>query len=133
MNAYNFYVYILTNDYNNVMYIGVTNDLRRRISEHKNGIVEGFTKRYNVHKLVYVEYYQDIRTATAREKQLKGWKRDKKNALVESKNPQWRELPVLMLDSAIYTIVVILTRASKANPSAKDLPYCWHSSTACLL
>ncbi len=94
MNAYNFYVYILTNDYNNVMYIGVTNDLRRRISEHKNGIVEGFTKRYNVHKLVYVEYYQDIRTATAREKQLKGWKRDKKNALVESKNPQWRELPV---------------------------------------
>ena len=94
MPNYNFYVYILTNTSNKVMYIGVTNDLRRRISEHKNGIVEGFTKRYNVHKLVYVEYYQDIRTATAREKQLKGWKRGKKNALVESKNPQWRELPV---------------------------------------
>ena len=94
MKDYNFYVYILTNAYGNVMYIGVTNDLVRRISEHKSGRIEGFTKRYNVHKLVYYEYYGDINAAIAREKQLKGWTRAKKNALVQSENPCWRELEI---------------------------------------
>ena len=71
------------------MYIGVTNDLGRRIYEHKNKIVEGFTKRYNVDKLVYIEEYSDVNDALAREKQLKRWVRSKKNALVETLNPDW--------------------------------------------
>ena len=91
MNS-NYYVYIMTNAYNNVMYIGVTNDLRRRVSEHKLGMNEGFTKKYQVHKLVYCEHFTDIRAAIAREKQLKGWTRVKKNALVEVTNPNWLEL-----------------------------------------
>jgi len=82
-----YYVYILTNKTDTVMYIGVTNDLRRRLCEHKNEQIEGFTKRYHVHKLVYYEEYHEINDAIAREKQLKGWKREKKNALVATKNP----------------------------------------------
>ena len=89
-----YYVYILTNEYNNVMYIGVTNDLRRRVYEHKSGEIEGFTKQYNVHKLVYFESSHDVKAAIAREKQLKGWKRERKNALVESVNPEWKEILV---------------------------------------
>ncbi len=87
-----YYVYILTNWNDKVMYIGVTNDLERRLYEHKNGLADGFTKRYNVHKLVCFEQTGDVRTAIAREKQLKGWSRDKKNALVEAVNPAWRDL-----------------------------------------
>ncbi len=90
MNRY--YVYIMTNQYNNVMYIGVTNDLRRRVYEHKNGLLDGFTKKYNVHKLVYYEETSDVRTAITREKQLKGLLRRKKDALVETMNPDWHEL-----------------------------------------
>ena len=89
-----YYVYILTNEYNNVMYIGVTNDLRRRVYEHKSGEIEGFTKQYKVHKLVYFESGHDVKAAIAREKQLKGWKRERKNALVESVNPEWKEIQV---------------------------------------
>ena len=74
------------------MYIGVTNDLKRRLYEHKNELVEGFTKKYKVHKLVYFEEYSDIDNAIAREKQLKKWKRDKKNALVETQNPNLNDL-----------------------------------------
>ncbi len=90
MKAY--YVYILTNKSNQVMYIGVTNDLYRRLYEHKNGLVEGFTKKYRVHKLVYFEQTNDIYSALAREKELKGWRRARKNALVETLNPQWSDL-----------------------------------------
>ena len=89
---YRFYVYILTTYNNKVMYIGVTNSLERRMFEHSRGMLEGFTKKYRVHKLVYFEYFDDIRHAIAREKQLKGWTRAKKNALVETKNPEWREI-----------------------------------------
>ena len=85
-------VYILTNWNGKVMYIGVTNDLQRRLYEHRHQLVDGFTKRYNVHKLVYFEQTGDIRAAIAREKQLKGWSREKKNALVASANPAWRDL-----------------------------------------
>ncbi|MBQ9535735.1 MAG: GIY-YIG nuclease family protein [Clostridia bacterium] len=88
----NYYVYILTNDNNKVMYIGVTNDLRRRLYEHRTHIVGGFTKKYKTHKLVYFEHTTDINAAIKREKQLKGWKRDKKNALVEAINPEWNDL-----------------------------------------
>ena len=85
-------VYILTNYSNKVMYVGVTNDLNRRIYEHKEGLVDGFTKKYNVHKLVYCEETGDIRDAIAREKEIKGWRREKKNRLVESINPNWVDL-----------------------------------------
>ena len=87
-----YFVYILTNWNNKVMYIGMTNDLERRLYEHKNGLVEGFTKRYNVHKLVYFEQTTDVRSAIAREKQLKGLTRAKKNAIVEAANPRWKDL-----------------------------------------
>lgn len=74
------------------MYIGVTNNLARRVFEHKNKLADGFTKRYNVDKLVYFEDTPDIRAAIEREKQLKGWVRERKNALVEKTNPAWKDL-----------------------------------------
>lgn len=86
-----YYVYILTSKTNSVLYIGVTNDLRRRLYEHKNELIEGFTKKYHVHKLVYFEKYSEINDAIAREKQLKRWIRAKKNSLVETKNPNWND------------------------------------------
>ena len=89
-----FYVYILTNKYNNVMYVGVTNNLTRRLYEHKNELIDGFTKRYHVHKLVYYESTGDPVSAIAREKEIKGWTRDKMNTLVESKNPNWEEITI---------------------------------------
>lgn len=92
MNDY--YVYMLTNQYHNALYIGVTNNIQRRVYEHKTGAMEGFTKRYNVHKLVYVEHCHDVNDAIKREKQLKNWRREKKNALIESVNPEWKEIPV---------------------------------------
>lgn len=89
-----YYVYILSNKTNKVLYIGVTNDLVRRIYEHKNKIVEGFTAKYAVNKLVYFETITDIQSAIAREKQLKGWRRNKKNALIETINPVWEEIEI---------------------------------------
>ncbi|MBQ8207809.1 MAG: GIY-YIG nuclease family protein [Clostridia bacterium] len=97
--SYNYYVYILTNNSNRVMYIGVTNDLHRRIFEHKNGIHDGFTKKYNVNKLVYYEHYTNIWFAIRREKVLKGWKRERKNSLVESENPSWKDLSEVLFPS----------------------------------
>ena len=88
----NYYVYILTNKSDRVMYIGVKNYLERRVYEHKQELIEGFTKRYHVHKLVYYEVTSDVRAAIEREKMLKGWLRARKNALVESMNPEWRDL-----------------------------------------
>ena len=74
------------------MYIGVTNDLARRIYEHKHKLVDGFTKKYNVSKLVYFEHTTDVYSAITREKQLKNWSREKKNWLVEQHNPDWNEI-----------------------------------------
>ena len=88
----NYYVYILTNKTNRVLYIGVTNNLERRLYEHRNELADSFTKRYHVHKLIYFETTTDIRTAIEREKQLKGWLRVKKNALIETMNPKWEDL-----------------------------------------
>ena len=87
-----YYVYILTNNFNTIMYIGVTNDLRRRLNEHKTEQIEGFTKKYHIHKLVYFEEYSDIDDAIEREKQLKRWVRRKKDFLVETQNPNWDDL-----------------------------------------
>ncbi len=83
-----YYVYILSNRNNKVLYIGVTNNLERRIYEHKNNIVKGFTEKYNVDKLVYYEETNSIKDAIIREKQLKGWTRKKKNCLIESMNKE---------------------------------------------
>ena len=75
-----------------VLYIGVTNDLRRRVLEHKSGEMEGFTKRYNVNRLVHFEATADVRAALEREKEFKMWRRSKKIALIEGENPGWRDL-----------------------------------------
>ena len=87
-----YYVYILTTAKNTALYTGVTNDLVRRIYEHKNNVAKGFTKRYNVHKLVYYETGEDILVAIEREKQIKSWVRKKKVALVNTFNPDWHDL-----------------------------------------
>ena len=87
-----YYVYILTNSTNTVMYIGFTNDLYRRVHEHKQGLTDGFTKKYHVNKLVYFEQYKNPLDAIRREKQLKCWRREKKNALVTRKNAEWKDL-----------------------------------------
>jgi putative endonuclease len=87
-----YYVYILANKPNGTLYIGVTNDLARRVYEHKNGMVEGFTKQYEVHRLVYYESTNEIQIAIQREKQLKRWKRQWKIDLIESENPEWNDL-----------------------------------------
>ena len=87
-----YYVYIMTNKRNRVLYTGVTNDLKRRVYEHKERLVEGFTKKYNVSKLIFYEVCEDIEGAILREKQIKGWLRIKKIALIESMNPGWRDL-----------------------------------------
>lgn len=89
--AKQYYVYIMTN-YSKTLYTGVTNDLIRRVYEHKNKMVEGFTKKYNITKLVYFEETGDVEAAIAREKRIKGWLRSKKIALIESANPKWKDL-----------------------------------------
>ena len=88
----NYYVYLLTNWNNRVIYAGVTNDLERRIYEHKNKLIKGFTEKYNICKLVYFEQTNDIESAIAREKEIKKWRREKKDALVNLSNPEWRDL-----------------------------------------
>jgi len=87
-----YYVYLITNWNNKVMYVGVTNNLERRIYEHKNKLVKGFSKKYNVHKLVYFEETQDVTAAINREKEIKKWRREKKNELVNRINPTWKDL-----------------------------------------
>ena len=87
-----YYVYLITNWNNKVIYIGVTNNLERRLYEHKNKLINGFTKKYNIDKLVYFEETTDIKSAITREKELKGWRREKKNRLVEKSNKNWRNL-----------------------------------------
>ncbi|WP_208444350.1 GIY-YIG nuclease family protein [Vibrio sp. B1ASS3] len=85
-------VYILTSKNNSVLYIGVTSQLAQRIWQHKNGVVEGFTKKYHVHKLVYFELFEDMALAINREKQLKQWKREWKLDLVRKTNPDFLDL-----------------------------------------
>jgi len=86
-----YYVYILASGSRN-LYIGVTRDVDRRIVEHKGKLVRGFSSRYNIDRLVYYEIYGDVQRAIAREKQLKGWRREKKIALIERENPTWDNL-----------------------------------------
>jgi len=86
-----YYVYIVTNKHNTVLYTGVTNDLRRRVHEHKEGLGGGFTSRYKVGKLVYYQVTGDVHAAIAREKQIKGGSRRKKIDLIEGMNPEWKD------------------------------------------
>ncbi len=83
-----YYTYILSNKNDTTLYIGVTNDLARRVAEHRSGTIPGFTQKYNCHKLVYFEEYTDIDQAIAREKQLKKWSRQKKESLIDTKNKE---------------------------------------------
>ncbi|MBI3578444.1 MAG: GIY-YIG nuclease family protein [Ignavibacteriales bacterium] len=87
-----YFVYLLTNWNNKVMYVGVTNNLERRIYEHKNKTVQGFTEKYNVSKLVCFEETSDVTSAISREKEIKKWRREKKDALVIAVNPEWKDL-----------------------------------------
>lgn len=86
------YIYIMANNKNGTIYTGVTNNLLRRISEHKEWIIEGFTKKYNCKRCVYYEYFESIESAIMREKQLKWWNRKQKLELIESVNPEWIDL-----------------------------------------
>ena len=87
-----YYVYMLSNKTNTTLYIGVTNDIVRRVWEHKNEVVEGFTKEYKLNKLVYYEQCQDVKSAITREKQLKKWNRRWKEDLIRQMNPNWEDL-----------------------------------------
>ena len=87
-----YYVYLLTNWNNRVIYVGVTGDLERRVYEHKNKLHQGFTQKYNVNKLVFYESSSDVLAAIEREKQIKQWRREKKNQLVMQMNPAWEDL-----------------------------------------
>jgi putative endonuclease len=91
MREHDYAVYIMSSR-TGVLYIGITNDRQSRVSDHKTGAIAGFTKKYKCHRLVYYEKFQYVRTAIAREKQLKGWTRAKKIALIESVNPRWKDL-----------------------------------------
>ena len=90
MNRY--YTYILANKSDTTLYIGVTNDLERRVKEHRSGMIPGFTQKYSCHKLVYFEEFSDVEQAIAREKQLKKWSRAKKDALIDTKNKEREDL-----------------------------------------
>ena len=87
-----FFVYFMTNHNNKVLYVGVSSNLEARIWQHKNKMIEGFTEKYNVTKLVYFEPFSDGRNAIQREKQIKNWKRSKKDFLVNKMNPEWKDL-----------------------------------------
>ena len=86
---HNYFVYIMTNKHKTVLYVGVTNDLERRVHEHESGLYKGFTKRYNCHYLVYYEHYTQIEHAIDREKEIKKWRREKKNNLISKFNREW--------------------------------------------
>ena len=92
MSMKDYYVYMISNKRNNVLYIGVTNNLERRIYEHKNKLIDGFSKKYNCNKLVWFEHTEDIRSAILKEKQMKKWKREIKDREINKINPEWRDL-----------------------------------------
>ena len=86
-----YFVYLMSNE-SRMLYVGVTNDIHKRVFRHKSKLIPGFTQKYNLYKLVYFEEFDDIRAAIARERQIKGWLRSKKVALITSINPQWKDL-----------------------------------------
>lgn len=94
MREYNFFVYLMASRWNGTLYCGVTNDLLRRVVEHRDGAAEGFTAKYGVSRLVWFEQHSDINEAIQREKRIKKWNREWKVALIEKENPEWRDLAV---------------------------------------
>jgi putative endonuclease len=92
LNDENYYLYIIASKKNGTLYIGVTNDLVKRIYEHKQNAVNGFTKKYNVHTLVYYKVHRDIEETILKEKQMKKWNRKWKVRIIEEKNPEWKDL-----------------------------------------
>lgn len=96
-----YYVYIMASQRNGTLYVGITNDLVRRVHEHRTDAVEGFTKKYHVHRLVYHEQTEDILSALEREKQLKKWERKWKVELIEAENPEWEDLYGGLVDPGI--------------------------------
>ena len=99
MRDHNYFVYIVTNKNKTVLYIGVTNDLQRRVYEHENGLIPGFTKEYNCHFLIYYEHFQNIDDAIVREKEIKKWRREKKENLISETNPNWNFLNTQIYDA----------------------------------
>ena len=92
MKEHTYFVYILASDKNGTLYIGITNDLKRRVWEHKHDLVKGFSQEYGIHKLIYYEQTTDVEAAILREKQLKKWKRQWKINLINTLNPDWHDL-----------------------------------------
>ena len=92
MKEHRYCVYIMTNWNNKVLYIGITNNLERRVYEHKNKLLDGFTKKYNLNKLVYYEEFNDVNLAILREKEIKKWRREKKDKLINTVNLKWEDL-----------------------------------------
>jgi len=99
MRDHNYFIYIVTNKNKTVLYIGVTNDLQRRIYEHEHRLIPVFTQKYNCHYLVYYEHFQNIDDAIAREKQIKKWRREKKDNLIGVINPEWKFLNEQIYDA----------------------------------
>jgi putative endonuclease len=89
MTQHNYYVYIVTNRHRSVVYTGVTNNLQRRVYEHENGLIPGFSKKYNCHYLIWYERFQYIQHAIDREMEIKKWRREKKNRIIKDFNPTW--------------------------------------------
>jgi len=92
MREHRYFVYMLASGPHGTLYVGVTNDLIRRVSEHREGLVQGFTKKHQVHRLVWFDEYSDVNDAIAQEKRLKRWRRDWKRSLIERENPGWLDL-----------------------------------------
>jgi len=115
MRAMPYYVYILSSRSRN-LYVGVTNNITRRVAEHRQELVPGFTKRYRIHRLVHVEPFRNILAAIAREKQIKGWLRAKKIALIEEQNPGWDDLAAGWFPEPKYK------SKTSADPSSPVLP-----------
>ena len=114
-----YYVYVMANR-SRTLYVGMTNDLQRRVYEHEHMVKDGFTRRYLVDRLVYYEVTDDASSAIAREKEIKGWRRSKKIALVESRNPGWRDLSVEITDSSSPRFFVAPTSTSSPRAPRND-------------
>ena len=99
--SHTYYVYILASKIRGTLYIGVTNDLERRVYEHKTGVKKGFTQKYGVSKLMYFEVFQDVNEAITREKNMKKWKRDWKVKLIEKENKKWLDLSIDWFDDIL--------------------------------
>ncbi len=110
-----YYVYIMTNKYNTVLYIGVTNDIIRRVYEHKNGMIEGFTNKYRCHKLVWYQETNDIESAIVQEKRMKKWKREYKENVINEFNPKWKDLYYDLADSPYVTPANASSHVTPAN------------------